>query len=225
MDEHAGDLGEFLTADAQGRELPGYLSQLASTLAAERESLQEELARLTNGVAHIKEIVAAQQSLAGVSGVIESVNINELMEDALRMAGVVGADEMTVVQDVPDAGLVSLDRHRVLLVLLNLISNATHAMTGNANVPRHLSLRAEVTAEHALRITVTDNGEGIPPENLTRIFVHGFTTHVGGHGFGLHGSALAATEMGGELSVHSDGAGTGAEFTLEVPLEGQLASV
>jgi C4-dicarboxylate-specific signal transduction histidine kinase len=90
-------------------------------------------------------------------------------------------------------------------------------MTGHVNLPRQLSLRAEVTPEQAVGITVADNGEGIPPEDLTQIFVHAFTTHTGGHGFG-------AKEMGGALSVHSDGAGTGAVFTLEVPLEGQLVT-
>jgi len=64
---------------------------------------------------------------------------------------------------------------------------------------------------------VRDNGMGIPPENLTRIFVHGFTTRKEGHGFGLHSGALAAREMGGSLSVHSDGPGKGATFTLELP--------
>ena len=57
---------------------------------------------------------------------------------------------------------------------------------------------------------VQDNGWGIPRENLARIFAHGFTTKPDGHGFGLHTSALAATEMGGSLSAHSDGMGMGA---------------
>lgn len=39
----------------------------------------------------------------------------------------------------------------------------------------------------------------------------------GGHGFGLHSSALAAQELGGSLTVHSDGPGQGATFTLELP--------
>jgi hypothetical protein len=64
---------------------------------------------------------------------------------------------------------------------------------------------------------VIDNGIGIPPENLTRIFNHGFTTRKGGHGFGLHSGALAAKEMGGSLTVQSDGPGQGAAFTLELP--------
>ena len=62
-----------------------------------------------------------------------------------------------------------------------------------------------------------DNGIGIPPENLTRIFNHGFTTRKDGHGFGLHSGALAAKEMGGSLTVHSGGTGQGAAFTLELP--------
>ena len=69
-----------------------------------------------------------------------------------------------------------------------------------------------------IKIAVIDNGIGIPPENLTRIFNHGFTTRKDGHGFGLHSGALAAREMGGSLTAHSDGPGQGATFTLELPL-------
>ncbi|MBC7860787.1 MAG: ATP-binding protein, partial [Burkholderiaceae bacterium] len=57
------------------------------------------------------------------------------------------------------------------------------------------------------------------PENLTRIFAHGFTTRRDGHGFGLHGSVLAAQEMGARLSAHSDGPGLGATFTLDLPID------
>ena len=74
-------------------------------------------------------------------------------------------------------------------------------------------------------IEVIDNGMGIAAENLTKIFAHGFTTKEDGHGFGLHSAALAATEMGGSLSVHSDGPGKGATFTLELPLKPARATV
>jgi signal transduction histidine kinase len=221
MHEHAADLGDFLTLDARGKALPGYLDKLATALESERVSIDEELLRLMKGVDHIKEIVSAQQSLAGVAGVLEPVEIDELVDDALRMAGILGTDKLTVTRDFSDVGFVLLDRHRVLLVLLNLVGNAKQAMKGNAG-RRELSIRAEVTAGpagEAVSITVTDNGQGIPPENMTRIFIHGFTTNADGHGFGLHSSALAATEMGGRLSAHSDGVGVGAVFTLEVPLE------
>jgi signal transduction histidine kinase len=78
-----------------------------------------------------------------------------------------------------------------------------------------LSVRS---ANGLARIVVADNGVGIAPENLTRIFNHGFTTRAEGHGFGLHSGALAARELGGTLTVHSDGVGRGAAFSLELPL-------
>ncbi len=69
-------------------------------------------------------------------------------------------------------------------------------------------------------IAVIDTGVGIPPENLGRIFNHGFTTRKNGHGFGLHSSALAARELGGTLPpAESGGTGRGATFTLTLPLE------
>ena len=224
MNEHADDLGGFLTTDARGKALTGYLDKLAATLAIEQESIDSELLRLTDGVAHIKEIVAAQQSLAGVSGVIESVRVSDLFEDALRMAGI-DQDEVTVVRDLHADQALALDRHRVVLILLNLISNAMYAMKSNAGRPRVLSLRAEVIDGQGVIITVADNGVGIPPENLTRIFVHGFTTHTDGHGFGLHSSALAAKEMGGALMVLENAGAHGAAFTLQVPLDSELIRV
>jgi signal transduction histidine kinase len=217
---HPDDLADFLTTDPRGRALPGYLSTLAEALVTERDSVEEELLRLTDAVSHIREIVRAQQSLAGARppGVIEPVRIDALLEDALRMAGALGDDDLTVTRVFSDTASLSLDKHRVLLVLVNLIANALSAMKETGR-PRWLDLTATVTAGPAVSISVADNGDGISPENLTRIYAHGFTTREGGHGFGLHSSALAAREMGGALTVHSDGAGTGAVFTLEVPLE------
>jgi signal transduction histidine kinase len=66
-------------------------------------------------------------------------------------------------------------------------------------------------------VTIADNGAGIAPEHLTRIFSHGFTTRKEGHGFGLHSGAAAAREMGGQLYAHSAGHGHGATFTVDLP--------
>jgi signal transduction histidine kinase len=67
-------------------------------------------------------------------------------------------------------------------------------------------------------VEVIDSGSGISNENLTRIFVHGFTTREDGHGFGLHSSANAAREMGGSLTASSEGLNKGATFTLLLPM-------
>jgi signal transduction histidine kinase len=68
------------------------------------------------------------------------------------------------------------------------------------------------------RIQVADDGVGIAPELMGRLFTHGFTTRKDGHGFGLHASALAAQMLKGQLTLRSKGTGQGAVATLELPL-------
>jgi two-component system NtrC family sensor kinase len=110
-----------------------------------------------------------------------------------------------------------VDRHKVLQILINLLRNAKYAMDKHKGLAKTLVVRVGAGAPGRVKITVADSGIGIDPENLTRIFNHGFTTKSDGHGFGLHSGANAAREMGGSLTAHSDGPGRGAEFTLELP--------
>ena len=220
MDAHAHDLGDYITSDPRGRMLPAYLKQLAQALAEEREGIAADLAALTKSVKHIKEIVATQQSYAGGSSLVEEVQIIDLIEDALRIdSGGLGDPHVSVTREFAPVPLLMLDKHRVLLILVNLISNARFAMKGAPGAQHRLTLRVEVAQDGTLQVGVTDTGEGIPAENLTRIFAHGFTTKKDGHGFGLHSCVLAAREMGGTLLAHSDGPGQGATFTLKLPLQ------
>ena len=223
MDEHGADLGRFLTLDDKGKLLPGYLSEAVAALAAEQRCVVEELESLTRSVEHIKDIVAMQQSYAGASSLAEPVRICDLLEEALRMnASALAGRRVVVVREFADLPVLLLDQPRLLQILVNLISNAEQAMDGVQDRLPRIRLRAEIAgagAERRLRILVEDEGEGIAPENLARIFAHGFTTRKDGHGFGLHSCALAARAMGGALVAHSDGAGTGATFTLTLPIK------
>ncbi|EJL04595.1 ATPase/histidine kinase/DNA gyrase B/HSP90 domain protein [Pseudomonas fluorescens Q2-87] len=220
MNEHADDLADFISQDAKGKLLPGYLNQLVEALAIEQQSMTDELEQLTKSVDHIKEIVSAQQSYAGASSIAETVQIKELIEDALRMnVGILAARQITVVRNFAATPLLQLDKHRVLLILVNLIKNASSAMDDRPGLQPQITLVTEVQLGNTLVIRVIDNGEGIVPENLTRIFAHGFTTRKDGHGFGLHSCVLAAMEMGGSLEAHSDGPGTGATFTLKLAIK------
>ncbi|NBF02964.1 GHKL domain-containing protein [Pseudomonas sp. Fl5BN2] len=225
VNQHGSDLGRFFSEDEKGKLLPGYFNQLVQAIASEQQGMSEELAQLSRSVDHIKEIVATQQSYAGASRLVEPLKVAELIDDALRMnSGALTRHQVTVVRDYAAVPAVMGDKHRMLLILINLISNAKYAMSGLDDHPRTLTLSARVVDGETLRISVKDEGEGIAAENLTRIFAHGFTTRKDGHGFGLHSCALAAMEMDGQLSVHSDGPGLGATFTLDIPLisaEGQ----
>ncbi|CAN1601415.1 DAHL domain-containing protein [Pseudomonas mediterranea] len=219
MNEHAEDLGQFMTLDEKGRLLPRYFNELVDSIAAEQALLIDELAQLTKSVDHIKEIVTTQQSYAGAARLVEPLNVSDLFEDALRMnSGALNRHHVTVIKDYQDAPTIMGDKHRLLLVLINLISNAKFAMS-HVSEPREMILGIRIVDRTTLCLSVKDRGEGIAPDNLARIFNHGFTTRKDGHGFGLHSCALAAVEMNGRLHVHSDGLGQGALFTLEIPLE------
>jgi PAS domain S-box-containing protein len=220
LDEHADDLGTFLESDAKGKMLPGYLRQLALMLVAEQHSVIEELTNLTQNVDHIKEIIAAQQAYAGSSSRLETVQICKLMEDALRInARTLELRNVVVEKDFAPVPEFPLDKGRILQILVNLISNADQAMEGVVDREPKLALRVDVTQGQRLRIRVEDNGVGIAPDTLARVFAHGFTTKKTGHGFGLHSAVIAAHEMGGTLTAYSDGPGAGAIFTLELPME------
>jgi C4-dicarboxylate-specific signal transduction histidine kinase len=147
------------------------------------------------------------------------MQIRDLLEDALRInAGGVDGLNVPVDRQFADVPLLMLDKHRVLLILVNLISNARYAMQRVPDAGHRLTLRLQIVSDDTLQVVVGDTGEGIAQENLTRIFAHGFTTKKDGHGFGLHSCVLAAREMGGTLTAHSDGPGTGATFMLELPI-------
>jgi two-component system, NtrC family, sensor kinase len=163
--------------------------------------------------------VAMQQSYAKVSGVFENLPAHRLVEDAIAMN--IGAFErhgVVVDRQFSPVPLVRVDRHKVLQILINLLRNAKYALDESKRTDKRITISVSAANERSVHIIVADNGVGISPENLTRIFAHGFTTREEGHGFGLHSGALAARAMGGSLSVASAGTGCGATFTLELPI-------
>ena len=215
--EHENDLGGFFTNDPRGRQVPAFLAQLAGLLAHEQAKALEELAQLQKNIEHIKDIVAMQQSFAKVSGVTELVKAADLVEDALRMnASSLARRDIQIIKQYEEARLITVEKQKVLQILVNLVRNAQDACDNMGCGDKRLTLRV-THGDDRVRIAVCDNGVGITPENRTRIFAHGFTTKKDGHGFGLHSGALAAKEMGGSLTVQSDGPGQGATFTLELP--------
>ena len=221
MVEHAPQLGAFLTTDPKGKLLPGFLSKVTQHVAGEHERWHAELRQLQANIEHMKEIVAMQQSYARHSDVSEPLAAAELVEDALRMnrAGL-ERHQVHVERDYQDVPPVIVDRHKVLQILINLIRNAKYALDDSPSPEKRLTLKIYKNGSGRVKILVSDNGVGIPKENLTRIFQHGFTTRSNGHGFGLHSGAIAAKELGGDLIVASDGPGLGATFTLELPVAG-----
>ncbi|MEA2708630.1 MAG: two-component system, NtrC family, sensor kinase [Phycisphaerales bacterium] len=214
--DHAANLPEFLTIDERGRNLPEFLAQLAAHLNRETREMAEEMRAVSENVEHIKGIVHTQQSYAGSFGVLEPIDLRESIEDALRInSAALNRHEVDIVRKLEAIPAVVVDKHKVLQILVNLISNAKYAMSDSP--VKTLTLRTCLSSDGGIQLSIHDTGSGIAAENITRIFAHGFTTKRDGHGFGLHSSALAAKEMNAMLIASSDGAGQGAVFTLVFP--------
>lgn len=217
IQEQRHDLGTFFSNDPRGQRIPQYLTDLSGHLATEQATVLNRMEQMRKHLEHIKQIVAMQQNYAKVAGVDEKVNVSELVEDALRLnANALSRHQVEVVRQYTSPIIVTVDKHKVLQILVNLIANAKFACATSERAEKRITVSVANGAGR-VKIGVADNGIGIPAENLVRIFNHGFTTRKDGHGFGLHHGALAAKQLGGDLQVQSDGCGQGATFTLELP--------
>ena len=213
------DLAAFLTQDTRGRLLSGYLQQLAASMAQTGQALQAELKSLNKQIDHVKAVVAWQQGFARNSSVYETLNPVEVMEDALRINhGDYERQGIEVVREFDHVPAITSDRHKILQILINLLSNAQQALMAAETGAKRVTLRVRLRDKTRIRFEVADNGIGIPPANLEKVFSLGFTTKANGHGFGLHSGANSAQEMGGTLQAFSEGAGRGATLVLELPI-------
>lgn len=223
LTEHKDDLATFFTSDPRGVQLPAFLQQLAVHVEAEGKEQEDELRAMMGHVDHIKVIVSRQQNYARMGGITEDVDLVTLVKDAMDLNGAsnmkYGIEIKTDFDDVPT---VTSDKHKILQILVNLFANAKQALLASESATKTLTLQVRSEGD-MVSVSVGDNGVGIADENFKKLFTHGFTTKKTGHGFGLHSSACSAKEIGGSLSVHSDGLGKGAVFTLRIPAVSEAA--
>lgn len=218
LEQNREHLAEFLTKDPRGSVVIDYLKRLAGILNSEQAESLKEFDTLREKIDHLNQIVAAQQSYANVASISETIEPAELIEHAVRLSdAALSRHRVSVRREIARTAAVRVPRQRALQVLVNLITNAKEAVNQRVPGDREILLDVRDGGPGRVTISVADNGAGIAPENLTRIFAFGFTTKKNGHGFGLHSSALAAKEMQGALRAESAGVGKGATFVLELP--------
>lgn len=215
--QNADGMSDFM-ASSQGRHVIDFLEAFQRDLAANQTQMLNEVSSLEQGVGHIKEIVSIQQSYATMRGLVEHIEMSEVVEDALKMSqGAFLRHGVKLRRAFEPMPKITGERGKILQILHNLLRNAKHAVDESSTIEKTIEVRIEAGSAGMVRVIVKDNGVGIHPQNLTRIFAQGFTTRKSGHGFGLHSAANAAKEMRCSLTAQSEGPGTGASFILELP--------
>ena len=219
--EHQGNLQEFLTQDTKGKQIPSYLGMVAESLSGSHQTIQSEIDSLVKKIDHIKQVIVSQQDIAHSGEVREATSAEDLMEQALMM-GMPEPEKygIRVVREYAHVPTIMTDRHHVLQILVNVITNAKNAMVEYPANAHCLTVRIGLPSDRrgSVRFEVTDTGGGITAENLPRLFGQGFTTRKAGHGLGLHSAAISAKNLGGTLQAQSAGEGRGATFMLDLPL-------
>jgi len=231
----AGNLDAFLRDDPRGQRLLELLDGLVGHFEQQHQQIGTEVASLRSNVEHLTRVIHSQKSHARSFGIHETVTVDALVDTALELQSPSWATlGITVERQLAELPLLHVDRHKVIEIMVNLVSNARHSLRHSRGADKRLRIRTEavpVAADiaggvaggvagdiHRVRIHVEDNGGGISPEHQAQLFRLGFTTKQDGSGIGLHSSANAAKQLGGSLSFRSDGPDQGAVFTLELPV-------
>ncbi|MCE5341192.1 MAG: response regulator [Planctomycetaceae bacterium] len=218
LKQNSGNLADYLTNDAGGKHIPEYLFEAASHSAKQKDEILDNLTSLIKNIEHVKAVVNSQR-LYTQDNPKDLVSLCDLIENSIQINNA-GLEyyKIDVIREFQDLGKILIDKQRVLQILVSLIDNAQQALAESQNRPRLLMIRTAKTAENTIKIEISDNGTGIKPEDLSKIFSSGFTTKPTGHGFGLHSCKMAIDDMHGTISVQSLGNNRGAAFTLELPL-------
>jgi len=167
------------------------------------------------------------------TGAISVCDPKEILEEAVKMASVGSTAEITV-QAPAGTGAVKVDRAQIVQVFQNLILNSLQAMPPAPHVPR-LQLRAadvhfvegqvaSLAPGEYVEFEVRDNGSGISPENLEKIWDPFFTTRKHGTGLGLSTAMSIVRKFGGEIGVQST-VGVGTVFSVFLPIADQPIDV
>ena len=216
LKQHQHDLSQFLTTDPQGSKVLTFLENFSEHQQNEQKKFSDEVNIILKNTNMIREIISTQQTLSKPTGVENIISVNQLLDEALLITGILSKKEMSVTKKFGKISPIVTDKIKLLQVFINLLNNGKDALLVSVNTDKILSITTSVL-NNKIIIDINDNGVGIPAKVIDQIFRHGFTTKEMGHGFGLHTSALVINELGGEILVKSDGLEKGTTFTIQLP--------
>ena len=177
------------------------------------------LEEAAEGAKRIAAIVREMTVLSRADdGVAEPVDLSRLIESTLKVIAAEVRPRARIVRDLGTTTPARGSRTRLGQVLLNLVTNAAHAIAPGSPERNSITIRTREAGKGMVALEVADTGSGIPAANLPRLFDPFFTTKAPGVGTGL-GLAIChgiVRQLGGEIAATSE-VGRGTTFSVTLP--------
>ena len=226
MKHHEDNLGDYLANDPQGQKALPFLLTLSEDFTVADEQLRQTVGRIQNRTRHIVDIIRTQNSYQNTSGIHKDINLADAISDAVKiLQDSINKRQIRIDIDCENApSEIRTQESQFHQMLVNIIKNSIEAIDESANLGNLdetpcIQFRAFTHADF-LCLDITDNGIGLDPEDVDKIFSAGFTTKAQGSGLGLHSSANFVISSGGQIQALSEGKGKG--MTLHIRLLNSL---
>jgi signal transduction histidine kinase len=215
---------------ALGQIAPGVIHEINNPLFAILGLLEFLLADAEPGTKTHQRLVLMQQSGMEIKDIVraildfsrerdgdEPVDLGEVVHDAVALyqRTSVARDIELYVTESEEGIVVAASPAGIKVIMLNLLTNAEQALSSGGRIEVALARDGSDAV-----VTVSDNGEGVPPELATRVFEPYFTTRQerNAAGLGLPIARAVAGTLAGDLVLASDG-GRAARFELRLPAD------
>lgn len=230
VNEKLAALGELTAGIAHEINNPtavilGNVELIQFELGEEASRVQEEIDAIHAQIDRIRNITRSLLQYSRQGGVQDEItwqHVNPIIDESITLVKTgTKKRDIEFVTDLQAHTSVEINRHHLLQILVNLQMNGIHAMDGKGKLTVVSEDWIEEGELKGAAIHVTDEGCGIKPENLSRIFSPFYTTKRDGTGLGLSVSQSILSQTGGELKAESEW-GKGSTFSIYLPKKAEL---
>ncbi|MHA2800545.1 sensor histidine kinase [Vibrio harveyi] len=230
VNEKLAALGELTAGIAHEINNPtavilGNVELIQFELGEEASRVQEEIDAIHAQIDRIRNITRSLLQYSRQGGVQDEItwqHVNPIIDESITLVKTgTKKRDIDFVTDLQAHTSVEINRHHLLQILVNLQMNGIHAMDGKGKLTVVSEDWIEDSELKGAAIHVTDEGCGIKPENLSRIFSPFYTTKRDGTGLGLSVSQSILSQTGGELKAESEW-GKGSTFSIYLPKKAEL---
>jgi signal transduction histidine kinase len=223
--DNLANLETFILHDPKAKSLLEYYLRLEELAGWEQERWRDSIAHIEKKVNEVVKVIATQQHYVEEAYLVEETRLTDILEEVLQHeSNELTTHRIVVHREFETIPKITVQKSKVVFIVSQIIENAIAALAPLQNRERTLRITVHGDPEK-IEVSFSDNGIGIAPENLIRIFRHGFSTGIGKNGYGLHTCANYMAEMGGRIRAESQGPNQGATFHLDFPLSGTSINI